>query len=166
MIDLISKKRVLILCFVVGLMLAAVPFAFPARAQDDPLPNGPGKQLVLTKCTVCHDVYRFADMRQSADDWANTVNTMGQNGLQLSDDEYNTVMTYLSTYMGTTPPKINVNKASADDLQKGLALTADEAAAIVKYRTDHGNFTDWHGVAAVDGVDPKKIEAKKDDMTF
>ena len=33
---------------------------------------------------------------------------------------------------------------------------------IVQYRERHGAFKDWREIANVDGVDPKKIEAKKD----
>jgi competence protein ComEA len=151
------------------LALLAAPFFRTAQAQDanqDPLPDGPGKQLVETKCTQCHDEFRFATLRMSSDGWADVLNTMGQNGLQLSDDEYASVMKYLSTYLGTAPPPVNVNKATADALKTALGLSDAEAGAIVKFRTDHGDFKTWQEVAGVDGVDPKKIEAKKDSIVF
>jgi competence protein ComEA len=168
-----ESSRVSIRGALVGVFALLVLFALPlfrtTQAQDanqDPLPDGPGKQLVLTKCTQCHDEFRFATQRMSSDQWADVVNQMGQNGLELTDDEYASVMKYLSTYLGTAPPPVNVNKATADDLKTALGLTDAEAAAIVKYRTDHGDFKTWQEVAGVDGVDSKKIEAKKDSIAF
>jgi competence protein ComEA len=164
-----ALSRILISFSFAGLIFAASSLLFTAYAQgnpQDPLPDGPGKETVLQACTVCHDESRFAAKRLSPDGWNELMISMQANGLQISDDDYNTVLNYLSTYLTAPSPKINVNKANADDLKKALDLTDKEAAAIVKYRTDHGDFKDWHDVASVDGVDPKKIEAKRDSLTF
>ena len=63
-------------------------------------------------------------------------------------------------------PAVNVNKASAADLESGLALTAKEAAAIVKYRTDKGAFKAVDDLKKVPDLDFKKIEAQKDRLVF
>ena len=39
--------------------------------------------------------------------------------------------------------KINVNKASAQEIATGLALTNEEAEAVVKYRERHGDYHAW-----------------------
>ena len=52
------------------------------------------------------------------------------------------------------------------DLQTQLELTAKDADAIVKYRTDHGDFKDWDGLAKVPGIDTAKLTAKKDSIVF
>lgn len=141
-----------------------------AHAQtSDPasmLPDGPGKQVVVAKCTQCHGQEMFALSRKTPDDWDQTITKMTSNGLVITDEEYEVIMDYLTKNLGPLPPKINVNKATAADLQKGLELTDAEAQAIVKFRTDHGDFKTWNDVAKVDGVDPKKIEAKKDSIAF
>jgi competence protein ComEA len=145
------------------------PFILAARAQEasnDSLPDAPGKQTVLQTCTQCHDESRFASKRMSADDWNQLMISMQANGMQVSDADYSTVLDYFSANLNLAPAKINVNKATAEDLKAALSLTESEAAAIVKYRTDHGDFKTWQQVAAVDGVDAKKIEAKKDSLTF
>lgn len=130
------------------------------------LPDAPGKQVVVQKCTQCHGPEMFALSRKTSDDWDQVITKMTSNGLVISDEEYDIIMDYLTKNLGPLPPKINVNKAAAADLQKGLGVTDVEAQAIVKFRTDHGDFKDWHDVAKVDGVDPKKIEAKKDAIAF
>ena len=40
------------------------------------LPEGPGKQLVSEKCTVCHDVQRIMVKRADREDWEHTVQHM------------------------------------------------------------------------------------------
>src|ERR1700704_721403 len=40
------------------------------------LPEGPGKQLVSEKCTVCHDVQRIMVKRADRSDWEHTVQHM------------------------------------------------------------------------------------------
>jgi competence protein ComEA len=108
----------------------------------------------------------FALARKTPDDWDQTLTKMVSNGLVVTDEEYDAIMTYLTTNLAPLPPKINVNKATADELQKGLGLTDAEAQAIVKFHADHGDFKTWNDVAKVDGVDPKKIEVKKDAIAF
>jgi len=61
---------------------------------------------------------------------------------------------------------VNVNKAAAKDLESDLGITTAEAAAIVKYRTDKGNFKEWADLAKVQGLDVKKIEPIKTRIIF
>jgi competence protein ComEA len=150
------------------LLISSVSPAAHAQSSAPPsmLPDGPGKQVVVAKCTQCHGQEIFALARKTPDDWDQTLTKMTTNGLVVTDEEYNIIMTYLTTNLGPLPAKINVNKAIAADLQKGLDLTDAEAQAIVKFRGEHGDFKTWNDVAKVDGVDPKKIEAKKDAIAF
>jgi competence protein ComEA len=166
---LIVKKCVAGCLFAISLF--AIPLTAAAAAPTAPkdlLPNAPGKETVVRKCTQCHDASEFALQRKSGDDWDQVITQMTSNGLSLTDEEYAIVLGYLTKNLGPTPPaaKVEINKATADDLQKALQITPEEAAAITQYRTDHGPFKDWQGVAAVNGVDAKKIEAKKDVLVF
>jgi competence protein ComEA len=61
--------------------------------------------------------------------------------------------------------KVNVNKASADEIVT-LGLTKEEAAAVIGYRDKHGDFREWGDMLVIYGVDGRKIEAAKDKMTF
>jgi competence ComEA-like helix-hairpin-helix protein len=135
-------------------------------ASQDQLPDAPNKNLVISKCTQCHGADVFVSQRQDASAWDNTISMMKSNGLVLSDEDYDKVLTYLSTNLAPLPSTVNVNKTSASELQKALGLTDKEAASIVNARTTHGNFKDWQEVAKVEGVDSKKIEAKKDMLSF
>jgi cytochrome c5 len=61
-----------------------------------PLPEGNGKEIVLNKCTVCHDLKRVRQHFASPEDWADTLNAMQNEGLMISDDELITVLRYLA----------------------------------------------------------------------
>ena len=45
-------------------------------------------------------------------------------------------------------------------------LTATEAAAIIDYKTRHGDFRLWADMLQIYGVDGEKCEALKDKMEF
>jgi competence protein ComEA len=51
-------------------------------------------------------------------------------------------------------------------LESGLSLARSQAAAIVRYRTQHGDFKSIEDLKRVPGVDVAKIEAKKDRLLF
>jgi cytochrome c5 len=61
-----------------------------------PLPEGNGKQIVLEKCTVCHDLRRVRQHFATPEDWVDTLNSMQNEGLIISDDELLTVLKYLA----------------------------------------------------------------------
>lgn len=61
-----------------------------------PLPDGNGKEIVLEKCTVCHDLKRVRQHFASPEEWADTLGAMENEGLMLSDEEFAIVLRYLA----------------------------------------------------------------------
>jgi cytochrome c5 len=61
-----------------------------------PLPDGNGKEIVLNKCTVCHDLKRVRQHLASPEEWAETIGAMENEGLMISDEEYALVLRYLA----------------------------------------------------------------------
>ena len=61
-----------------------------------PLPEGSGKEIVLNKCTMCHDLKRVRQHLASPEEWADTIGAMENEGLMISDEEYATVLRYLA----------------------------------------------------------------------
>ncbi len=152
--------------------LAAFAILGLAAAQDpdgaDDLPEGPGKTLVMRLCVKCHGLNQFTAERHAKDQWDVLLDKMAEEGLEMSDQEYETVVGYLSKYLGkdSPPAKIHINKLTYVMLEDRIGLTEKEAEAVVKYRTEHGPFKTWQDVSKVPGVDAKKIEAVKDLLTF
>jgi competence protein ComEA len=144
---------------IVPAIVLSAALALVGMAQDAAdLPEGPGKAAVVKFCDNCHGLEKFAAARKSKSDWDSVINQMTDEGLELTDDEYETVIGYLSKYLG----KVNVNQATAAELAARLEISTSEAEAIVKFRERHGAFKEWREIAQVDGVDARKIEAKKD----
>ena len=61
-----------------------------------PLPDGPGKEILLNKCTVCHDLKRVRPHFATPQEWADTLTSMENEGLMLSEEEFATVLRYLA----------------------------------------------------------------------
>jgi competence protein ComEA len=132
------------------------------------LPDGPGKEILLRACTNCHKAEEFLSYRHTKQEYQAIVYRMGDRGARATTQELDTVAAYLYKNFPKTEEtgKINVNKASAKEIETGLGLTSAEAEAVVKYREGHGDFRVWGDLLVIYGVDGRKIEAAKDRMTF
>ena len=135
-----------------------------AQAQD--LPPGKGKDLVENICGSCHGLDVVVAQHATKDGWASIVDYMVQRGATGTPEEMQTITDYLAKNFPAAAAKTNVNKAASMDLQTQIELTAKDADAIVKYRSDHGDFKDWDSLAKVPGIDTAKLTAKKDSIVF
>lgn len=146
------------------LRICAALFITFANAQEK-LPNGRGRETMKRVCGECHSAENVAGMAKTREEWGALVGEMAAVGAQATDDEFNEIVDYLAASFPKTP-KINVNKAAPKDIERGLELSAKEAEAIVHYREEKGSFKSIEELEKVPGVDAKKIEAKKDRLTF
>jgi cytochrome c5 len=74
---------------------------FPAAsvpAQD--LPDGAGKELVANVCTKCHELGRITSKKRTKEEWSETVDKMAKNGAKASDEEFDTIVAYLTKNFG------------------------------------------------------------------
>ena len=149
-------------------MLAAV--ALTARqegpapaASGEGLPDGPGKDVVVRVCSVCHAPNRAASVRLTRDGWAETIDDMKHRGAKGTDEDFQTVLDYLSTYfLGEAPKPLNVNTAVQIDLESVAGLLRKEAAAVVAYRDKNGPFKTLDDMRNVPGLDFSKIDSRRD----
>ena len=68
--------------------------------QHGPIPDGPGKDIVLNTCTLCHDLKRIRLGRRSTEEWEETLISMLNEGAMLNDEEFARVHQYLSRTFG------------------------------------------------------------------
>jgi competence protein ComEA len=146
------------------LLLLTAIVAAPVFAQD--IPDAPGKDTTVRVCTACHGAEMWAGSSKSSSDWDQTITTMTEKGLSISDADYATVLDYLSKNLGPSPAKININKATSADLARVLGIKPEQADAIVAYRTKNGDFRDLDSVKKVAGLDTSAIDARKTSITF
>jgi len=142
----------------------ALAAAFAASGQDagSELPDGKGKEQVQKICSGCHEVSTVTGIRRTRIGWQTNVEEMVSRGAEGSDEDMEAVVGYLTRFFG----KINVNTASAKDLQSFLGLSDKEAQAIVAYRQQNGNFKDFEQLKKVPGMDGEKLQAKRSQIAF
>jgi competence protein ComEA len=93
---------------------------------------------------------------------------MAQKGVSAPTEQFDAVAVYMAKYFGKQEDttKLNMNKATADQIVAVIGLTPDEAKALVTYREKHGDYREWGEMLVVYGVDGRKLEAAKDKMSF
>ncbi len=83
-------------------ILTVLLLAANVQAQD--LPDGVGKDLVMTVCTQCHDTARIVNKKKTKDEWNELVDSMAARGAKASDEEFDTIVNYLTKYFGKDQP--------------------------------------------------------------
>jgi cytochrome c5 len=73
----------------------AVLVDYLARAHG-PLPDGPGKEILLNTCTQCHDLMRIRRQGRSPEGWLETLDAMLNEGAPLSEKELPVILLYLA----------------------------------------------------------------------
>lgn len=146
-------------------LLAALTLVTGAAKAD--LPPGPGRAATIRVCGRCHSPERAASLHQSHYAWEETITKMVKLGAQGSDDEFEAILDYLSkNFAREAPGPININKATAVDLEAGLLLRRSQATELVQYRTQNGDFKSLDDLKKIPGIDFQKIEARKARIVF
>jgi mono/diheme cytochrome c family protein len=64
------------------------------------LPSGPGKEVVESRCSVCHAVDQAVSIRRTPEEWEKVINQMVEVGLEVTSEERRAVVSYLNTQFG------------------------------------------------------------------
>jgi len=127
-------------------------------------PQGEGRDVTQRLCSnACHGIDRVMAEHRSKSQWADTIDTMKTDGAKGSDEEFTAVIGYLTAHFGV---QVKINSATARQIDDALVLGAGQAAAIVKYRDEHGPFKDWPSLMQVPGLDPKKLDEQQGNVLF
>ena len=142
-----------VLIAAVGLFASAALFADTPSRED--------KAAFEKVCGACHTSGMVSDIR-SEPEWVDTVAEMVKIGAKGTDEELERVMRYLRQ----TLTKVNVNTATAAEMAPVLDITVSAAQALVKRRTEKGNFKTLEELKQVPGVDAAKLEARRNRVFF
>ncbi len=149
--------------YVVMFMAAAI-CSEAAHAQ---LPAGVDRNLVQSTCTRCHEVDRVLSQRQDHDGWQTTVSKMQALGLQADAADIHRIVDYLAkNFPADAGPKLNINQASAAELEAAFSLHRSTAAAVIRYRDQVGGFKSVDDLKKVPGVSAAKVDSKKTSLTI
>jgi len=86
-------------------MLVAVVLSAPALAQRNPqaaagFPDGPGKEVLVSKCFQCHSPGMWMAQRQDRRAWESALYRMVGRGALWTEDEIKQMADYLGTNYG------------------------------------------------------------------
>jgi competence protein ComEA len=148
-----------------GLAFCGACMVSPAQqAPSHPeLPDGPGKDTLIRVCGDCHSPDNVIANGQDRTGWENEITKMAGFGAQGTDEDFTAILNYLTNNF---PAPVNVNKATVAQLQSGLGFTTAQAAAIVEYRKENGDFKNIDDLKKVPELDAKQLDAKKARFAF
>ena len=146
-----------------GVAASARQDAQPPAPSGEGMPDGPGKDVMVRTCGVCHQPRRAASVRLTRDGWAGVIESMIARGAKVSDDEFPVVLDYLAThFLGEAAQPVNVNTAPQIDLEAVAGLLRSEAAAVIEYREKNGPYQTLEDLKKVPGLDFSKIDSRRD----
>lgn len=126
------------------------------------LPDGSGKDVVARLCVVCHGLDLLVPSDRTASQWRDTLASMRQAGALASDEDWKTMTEYVMANIAY----LNVNKATAEEIQLVVAVDEKIAKGIVAYRDQQGGFKTIEELKQAPDLDPKKIDALKTRLIF
>jgi competence protein ComEA len=138
----------------------------PASAREasssSKFPEGPGKAALLRVCSDCHGPESAVAQFKTREEWSKTLDEMAANGAQATDEEWNQILEYVDKNYSL----ILVNKSDPKRLANQLDVPESTAAAIVKYRDEHGRIASLDDLKTIPTLDAAKLEAMKDRFVF
>jgi competence protein ComEA len=142
---------------------AQTPPQEPRPAPMTTFPEGAGRDVAVRVCSECHPIANVTRHRESRAGWGKILEKMLGEGATITDADWDTLVAYLSVTLGK---KVKINEATAAVIAETFDIEEGLAAAVVKYRTQKGPFKTWKDVAAVPGLDAKRVEEQKDNLDF
>jgi competence protein ComEA len=148
---------------VVAGITTAFVVSWQAGIHGQQLPDGPGKDVTVRVCGTCHPPERGASVRLTREGWREVVAKMVSLGAKGTDEELEAVVEYLATnFKGEASKPLNMNGATAIDLESVVGLLRKEAAAWIDHRTKQGPCKTLDDLKKVRGLDFKKIDQRRD----
>ena len=100
--------RLLSVFFFAGLLLTFTDVR--AAEQSGGLPEGPGRDLLMSKCFQCHSEGMWRDQRQDRRGWEAALYRMVGRGALWTEDEINTMASYLGSALGPQSAKTSIKE--------------------------------------------------------
>src|SRR5262245_13222216 len=111
-------QRIIVMCATMALFSS-----FQTYAQT--FPEGPGKQILESRCSGCHGPDVVRTYRHSAEEWQDEVTSMIDMGAKVSDDEFAVLVQYLTANWG---PRGTNDSAAAPNIPSAVATAGDAQA--------------------------------------
>jgi len=159
-----SDMRVFLAAAIVTLLLAAASRSPGSLlAAQAVLPDAPGRDVTVKVCASCHAAETVASVRHTPEGWRDVIAKMVAAGAEGTEQELETAFQYLSTQFPAEAQKaLNLNTATAIELESVAGLLRKEAAAVTAHRAKNGPCKKLEDLKKIAGLDYKKIESRKE----
>jgi competence protein ComEA len=148
------------------LVIAFAVSAVLARAASEPaLPDGPGKETFTSVCSLCHSPTAPMGKQWTRQQWESKVTEMLQEEPDVTREERAAIVEYLAANF-KPGGKIYINQAKAADLETALDISAKDAAELVRYRGDNGEFKTLDDLKKLPFLNAARMESLKDRIVF
>jgi DNA uptake protein ComE-like DNA-binding protein len=135
----------------------------PRLTAQSVLPDAPGRDVTVKVCASCHAAETVASVRHTPQGWREVIGRMVEAGATGTAQEFETVFQYVSSQFPVAAQKpLNLNSARAVELESVAGLLRKEAAALIAHLEKHGPCKKLDDLKTVEGLDYKKIEARKE----
>lgn len=146
-------------------VLAVSGSPMPTLAAQGGLPDAPGRDMMMKLCSNCHAADVVASVRFPPQGWRDVIARMVAAGAKGTDQELETVFEYVSTQFPVdAQPALDLNTATAVELESVAGLLRKESAALIAYREKNGRCKKIEDLKKVTGLDYRKIEARKEHL--
>jgi len=88
---------------------------------------------------------------------------MVSRGAEGSDEDVNLAIAYLARNFGKP---VNINTATAKEIETDLSFTAAEAQSVVQYRIDKGAIKSFEDLAKVPGLRAAVLDEQKKNIVY
>ena len=145
-----------------ALALTPAGLAQEGRAPGgNPLPAGPGRDIVAVACSQCHGLNAFTWLRQGDQAWRHQVYDMILRGSQIGPGEIDAVVAYLTTNFG---PGVNVPPSTPVNLPAGAGKEVVEGGCGICHGLDRAVGTarspgEWQAIGK--RHKPRKTKGKR-----
>jgi competence protein ComEA len=137
--------------------------AFLCSAKPEDLPDGKGKDSFLKMCTSCHTSDQVTSAKFPKARWTAVVDDMVGRGAEGSESDIRAVVGYLARNFGKP---VNINSATARQIESDLSLPARDSEALVNYRTKNGAYKSYEDLLKVPGIDPQLLDDLRKNIQF
>ena len=129
----------------------------PTQTPEEAARDAAGYAALQRVCAGCHGLDVIETGFRTREEWNATINLMKGNGADGTAEQFAQLSDYLIRYHSS----LNVNKATADDIEAWLDVDDKVAQAIVDHRNMNGAFKTIDDLKKVPGIDAAKVDARK-----
>ena len=130
-----------------------MPKPLAASDYEKLLPEGSGKEIVKTRCSVCHALAQPVRHRGSRENWRDVVTAM-IGTTSLSTQDLDTVVNYLADNFGESVPSLSPESTRSSHLPRTFVTGAAAKYTVMEYAlprgvAPHDSTADSNGIAWV-----------------